>query len=117
MIKYKKLSEMEKWEEVAYPVVKRIVDKYDTEALLKLGCPLDEYDPITHDIADALSREKLGRVPHLAPTWTANIIALAHHIHFHAWGNKILYHPIYTTMAKDLIKELVKEKLLSKEKK
>jgi hypothetical protein len=114
MIKYKKLSEMKKWEAAAYPIVKKIVDKYDPEFLLKMDCPADEYDPISRSITQAINREKFGSDSHITSDWCANIIALSFHISFGAWGQKIIYYKLYTQVASDLIKALRKKKLLKK---
>jgi len=115
--KYKKLSEMKRWKEAAFPIVKKIVDKYDPEVLLKMGCPEDEYDPISSDITDAINREKgFGKVSLISTSFIANIISLSFHIAFGIWGDKVRYHKYKLSykIAKELVAELTKKRLLKK---
>jgi hypothetical protein len=113
MIKHTKLSQMQKWEAAAYPVVKRVVDKHDPESLLKIGCPKDEYDPISRNITKAINREKgFGQVTRISESEISNIIALSFYISFHAWGSPVEYPKFFNKVALDLIEALRKKKLL-----
>jgi hypothetical protein len=115
MIKHTKLSEMQKWETAAYPVVKRVVDKHDPEALLRIGCPKDEYDPISRNITKAINREKgFGQITCISESEISNIIALSFYIDFGQWGRRIRYHKLYNEVAADLVEALRKKKLLSR---
>jgi hypothetical protein len=113
MIKHTKLSEMQKWETAAYPVVKRVVDKHDPETLLLMGCPKDEYDSVSKAITNAIVREKgFGKTSHISEASIANIIAIAFHINFNLWGRKVNYHKLYNRVAADLFAALEEAKLL-----
>lgn len=63
-----------------FPIVKRIMDKFDPERLLCCKAPEDEYDREWHDIVSAMEREGPVTIPHLA-----KIIRTVLYCAFHSW--------------------------------
>lgn len=82
-----------------YGVVKPLVDKYDVEQLLSMGCPKDEYDPISQRITDGICMN--GGKP--SETGLAHIIALQFHYSFGQWSKPVSYFSVYFKMAEELL--------------
>jgi hypothetical protein len=92
------------YEPIIYIAVKKVVDFYDTERLLRLGAPGDEYDPISKRIADGIWREHPVSVDELA-----HMIALNFHFSFRSWGEFIRLHITDFDMAEDIMLDLPQE--------
>jgi hypothetical protein len=86
-------------------VVKKVVDAHDPEILLKCGCPEDEYDPESLEIAKAIDRE--------GPVSTRGLAKIVRHVMHHSYHSWTLENPTqvsaYIPLAKDLWKALPKE--------
>jgi hypothetical protein len=93
------IEKMLKAEEAIVAVVKPVVNKYDPEQLLKMGCPADEYDPECVLIAKAIVREGLNR---MSVQELGTLIANAWHYEFGMWGTTVGYHPVYYKMAEEI---------------
>src|SRR5208282_3171171 len=91
---------IEAFENKAFTVVKELVDRYDPEALLKIGCPSDEYDPISREIAEGWMKNGRDRV---GETGLAHIIALRWHVSFGDWTKPVPFFSVYFEMAKEMI--------------
>jgi len=94
------IEKMLKAEEAVAAVVRPVVNKYDPEQLLKMGCPGDEYEPECVLIAKAVVREGLNR---MSEQELGTLIANAWHYEFGAWGTVVRYHPIYYKMAAEIL--------------
>jgi hypothetical protein len=88
---------LEALENKVFAVVKGVTDKTDPEMLLKIGCPTDEYDPISRRIAEGWVREGGQRV---GETGLAHIIALQWHYSFGEWTKPVQFFSVYFEMAK-----------------
>jgi len=82
-----------------FPVVQQVIGKHDPESLFKLGCPSNEYDSTSKDIADAILREG---VRHLSITALANLISFVMHMHYEMWSTPVVLHHLYFEIASEL---------------
>jgi hypothetical protein len=80
--------------------VKQVIDKYDVEGLLRVGCPGDEYDPISKVIAERWVSEGGNS---LDETRVAHIIAFAFHSAFRDWSHPIHLHAVDFEQARELM--------------
>jgi len=92
------------YEPILYAAVKKVVDFYDPERLLRLGAPKDEYDPISKRISDGIWREHPVSVDELAHS-----IALNFHFSFRSWGDFVKLHIIDFDMAEDILLDVPQE--------
>lgn len=97
------MEKMMKAEEEVYAVVKPVIDKFDPESLLKIGCPADEYEAEGKLIASAIVREGLNR---MSEQELGHLIAFAWHNQFGCWGAPVCYHPRFFDMAKEILPQL-----------
>ena len=81
-------------------VIKPVVDKYDPEQLLKIGCPSDEYEGECKLIASAVVREGMNR---MTEQELGNLIAFAWHYEFGSWGTLVRYYKVFYDMAKEIL--------------
>jgi len=98
-------EKMMKTEEAVAAMVKPVVDKYDPEQLLKIGCPSDEYDTECKLIAEAIVREGMNR---MTEQELGNLIAFAWHYEFGSWGTPVRYYSMFYNMAKEILPLLPK---------
>jgi len=92
--------ELDPSEQEIFLIVKKVVDKVDPESILKLGCPVDEYDPESVHIAREIAAEG---VSNLNRTGLANILALVFHMEFEPWSSPVVLHGIYFDIADQLL--------------
>lgn len=82
-----------------YDILKPVIDRYDPEQLLKMGCPSDEYESTCKRIAKEIVRERSNR---LSVEELGNLLGLAWHMEFGMWGQKVIYPAIFYTIAEEL---------------
>jgi len=93
-------EKMQRTEAEIIAVVKPVVDKYDPEQLLKMGCPSDEYDGECKLIAGGIVREGMNR---MTEQELGNLIAFAWHYEFGSWGTPVRYYAMFYEMAKEIL--------------
>jgi hypothetical protein len=92
-------EEMMKAEATVTAVVKTVVDKYDPEQLLKIGCPSDEYDSVCSIIAGAIVREGMHQI---TKQELGNLIAFAWQYEFGPWTTPVRYYSVFYTIAEEI---------------
>ncbi len=98
--------QLEALENKAFIVVKEVIDRNDPEALLKIGCPSDEYDPVSRCIATCWAGYVMGR-NQVSETGLAHVIALQWHYSFGDWTQPVRFFSVHFEMAKQMIAQMV----------
>lgn len=99
-VRQKHEAERQALEDTVFAIVKEVIDGNDPETLLKVGCPADEYDPISRRIAQGWIMNGRHRV---GGTGLAHIIALQWHYSFGEWTKPVPFYAIYFKMAEELL--------------
>lgn len=80
-------------------VIRKCVNAYDPEQLLKIGCPTDEYDREIKDIAEEITKNST-----IMEVWI--IICNTFHWYFHSHSDPVLYWNAYKELAEKIVTEL-----------
>ncbi len=97
-------AEQQAIEDTVFAVVKQVIDSNDPETLLKVGCPADEYDPISRRIAQGWVMSGRHRV---GETGLAHIIAFQWHYSFGDWTKPVQFFSIFFKMAAEMLPKVV----------